>query len=120
MALRLTHENLPAAYEYLRACEPFDKMRLPEADEVGFSVTRHKDRYGHTVGFQRSTEATIGISEVCVGSTLKLHETMSHEMLHLYQHLRRTETPGVQHNAEFKRLARIVCRIHVFDPKSFA
>jgi len=119
MALPLSHENLPAAYEYLRACEPFRRWKLPEADEVGFAVIRKRDRFGHMIGTVRSTEAVIGISEVCVGSTQKLIETMAHEILHLYQHLRNTETPGVQHNAEFRRLARLICKTHIFDFKAF-
>lgn len=44
---------------------------------------------------------------------------MAHEMIHLHQHLRKTETRA-QHNAEFKRLAAQVCAQHIFDPKSFA
>lgn len=119
MALRLTHENLPAAYEYLRACEPFSKWKLPEADEVGFQVTRHRDRYAHMQGYQRSTQAEIAISEKRVGSSHGLIEVMAHEMIHLHQHLAGTETAGTQHNAQFMKLARKVCEIHVFDPRAF-
>lgn len=119
MALRLTHENLPAAYEYLRACEPFRRWNLPEADEVGFEVSRRRDRYGHMSGDLRTPGAVLAISEVNVGSTHRLMEVMAHEMIHLRQHLRKTETRA-QHNAEFKRLAAQVCAQHIFDPKSFA
>lgn len=119
MALRLTTENLPAAYEYLRACEPFRRLGLPEADAVAFRVSGHKDRYGHMRGDVRSPGAEIAISEACVGSSAKLIETMAHEMVHLYQHIARTETSGTQHNADFKRLARAVCREHLFDLKAF-
>lgn len=119
MALRLTHENLPAAYEYLRACEPFRRWKLPEADEIGFKVTRHKDRYGHLHGDIRSPNADIAISERCVGSTAKLLQIMAHEMIHLKQHVEKTETSNTQHNAEFRRLAKAVCREHMFDFKDF-
>lgn len=119
MVLRLTHENLPAAYEYLRACEPFCRWKLPEADFVGFQVSRRRDRYGHTIGDVRSPDAVISISEVCVGSTIRLLETMAHEMIHLHQHLRKSESAGTQHNAEFRKLARAVCKQHVFDTKAF-
>lgn len=117
--LRLTHENLPAAYEYLRACEPFKKWGLPHADEVAFTVSRHRDRYAHMVGYQRSREAEIAISELRVGSTDTLMSTMAHEMVHLHQHLRGTETANTMHNADFMRLARAVCREHGFDPRAF-
>jgi hypothetical protein len=119
MALRLTTENLPAAYEYLRACEPFCRWGLPEADEVAFRVSRHKDRFGHMRGDAGSPGAEIAVSEACVGSSARLIEVVGHEMIHLHQHMRKTETSGAQHNAEFKRLARQVCAEHVFDFKAF-
>lgn len=119
MALGLNTDNLPAAYEYLRACEPFRRWGLPEADEVPFKVTRHRDRYGHMWGDKRSANAEIALSEANIGSSNKLIEKMGHEMIHFHQHLRRSETPGTQHNAEFRRLARQVCRIHGWDFKDF-
>jgi hypothetical protein len=119
MALRLTHENLPAAYEYLRACRPFCDWKLPEAYEVGFQVSRHQDRQAHMRGYVRSRDAEIAVSELKVGSSHTLIEVMAHEMIHLHQHLTGTETGNTQHNAEFKRLARVVCKEHGFDPKAF-
>jgi len=113
MAFRLNLENLPAAYEYLRACDPFRGWKLPEADEVGFQITRHADRFGHHGG------KIIAISERCVGSSWKLLEIMGHEMIHLYQFNKGTETSNTEHNAEFKRLARRVCSVHGWDPKAF-
>lgn len=120
MALRLTTENLPAAYEFLRACEPFCKWGLPHADEVEFTVGRRRDRFGHMRGDVRSLGAEIMVSEAIVGSVGRLVETMAHEMIHLRQHRRGTETSGTQHNAEFKRLAASVCRSMMFDPKAFS
>lgn len=119
LTLHLTPQNLPAAYEYLRACEPFCRLRLPEADDVPFRVTRHKDRYGHMWGDKRSSNAEIVLSESCIGSSAKLIEKMAHEMIHLYQHIHKRETPNTQHNADFKRIARTVCRVHLFDFKDF-
>lgn len=119
MALRLTTDNLPAAYEYLRACEPFCRWKLPHADEVEFRVTRHRDRYGHMWGNKRSTDAEIALSESSIGSSIKLIEKMAHEMTHLHQHLHGGETANTEHNAAFKRLAREVCRVHLFDFKDF-
>lgn len=119
MALRLTTENLPAAYEFLRACKPFCDWKLPEADEVGFQVSRHRDRFGHMQAWHGSDDVMIVISEAVVGSSDVLFRTLAHEVIHLHQHLRKTETTGVQHNAEFKRLARVVCAEHVFDLKAF-
>lgn len=119
MSLHLTPEMLEHAYEYLRASRPFRSWKLPHADEVGFFITRHKDRYGHMHGYKRSEEAEIAISELNIGSSVKLLEKMAHEMIHLYQHRQKTETPNTQHNAEYKRLARGVCNEHWFDYKDF-
>jgi hypothetical protein len=119
MALRLTHENLPAAYEFLRACQPFHRWNLPEADAVEFKVTRDRDCWGYMHGDVRSPDAAIGISEIRVGSAATLLQVMAHEMIHLRQHVRRTETSNTQHNAEFMRLARLVCKHHCFDLKAF-
>jgi hypothetical protein len=119
MALRLTHENLPAAYEYLRSCAPFRRWGLPHADELEFKVTRDKDCWGYMHGDVRSPNAVIAISEIRTGSSATLLQVMAHEMTHLRQHVRKTETANTQHNAEFMRLARQVCRHHVFDFKAF-
>jgi hypothetical protein len=119
MAFGPTHKNMPTAYEYLRSCEPLCRWKLPEADEVVFRVTRHKDRYGHQWGDQRAPGGEIALSEVNIGSSDKLLEKMAHEMIHHHQHLRGTETAGTQHNAEFKRLARAVCAVHLWDFKDF-
>jgi hypothetical protein len=70
-------------------------------------------------GDKRSPNAEIALSETSIGSSAKLIEKMAHEMIHYYQHVRRRETANTEHNAEFKRLAREVCRIHLFDFKDF-
>lgn len=121
MALRLTPENLPAAYEYLRACEPFRRWKLPEADDVRFCVTREVWTAGYHRGEQRVfDDHEIGISELCVASTDVLMQRMSHEIIHLFQRRNRLETKNTQHNADFRRRAGAVCRVHVFDPAAFA
>lgn len=118
MRLRLTPDILAAAYTYLRECAPFKGWRLPESDDLAFSVTRHKDRFSHMQGECRSTNAEIAVSEIKVGCTRVLMEAMAHEMIHLQQHLRKMDRGG-DHNADFKRRAGRVCIIHGFDPKTF-
>ncbi len=120
MPIVLTPEIIEGAYEFLRTTPPFRNWRLPEADEVTFVVSRHK-RY---VGYHRGTrhkiyDHEIGISEVCVGHTNTLLRTMAHEMIHQHQQRSRTQTAHTEHNAEFMRLARIVCRYHGWDEKEF-
>ena len=112
--LHLTPEILRAAYEYLRACPPFNRWKLPQADEVEFHVTRHTDRRG-------DCEATVDghcvrISAALIGRTSSLMETLAHEMIHV-----RLDRKGVRshHGRDFQRCAAQVCRYHGFDLKLF-
>ena len=120
MALLLTPQIIEGAYEFLRATPPFRNWKLPHADEVTFVVSRHKLHVGYHRGSRRKIYShEIGISSACVGHTNTLLRTMAHEMIHQYQQRARTETPGAEHNAEFIRLARRVCRYHGWDEKEF-
>lgn len=118
MTLRLTPDMLIGAYEFLRACEPFRAWRLPHADEIEFRVINARDRRGH---YCRGDEARhcIAVSAANVGHTETLIRTLAHEMIHLFQRERALETPNTEHNAAFKRLARLVCLYHGFDPRAF-
>jgi hypothetical protein len=120
VALRLTPEIIEGAYEFLRLTPPFKAWRLPHADEVEFVVSRHRSHVGYHRGPRRKVLMhEIGISETCVGHTNTLLRTMAHEMIHQHQQRCRTETPNTEHNAEFLRLAQIVCRHHGWDEKEF-
>lgn len=44
---------------------------------------------------------------------------MAHEMVHVKQRVARTETNGVEHNAEFRRLGKRVCARYGWDFKQF-
>jgi hypothetical protein len=120
MALRLTPEIIEGAYEFLRTTPPFRGWNLPHADEVTFVVSRHKLHVGYHRGSRRKIHShEIGISQACVGHTNTLLRTMAHEMIHQHQQRQRTDTPNTEHNAEFTRLARIVCRHHGWDEGEF-
>lgn len=120
MSLPLTHEILEGAYEFLRTTPPFNKWQLPHADEVMLVVSSHKGHVGYYRGPRRKINMhEIGISHACVGHTNTLLRTMAHEMIHQYQRRNRTETPHTEHNAEFTKLARVVCRYHGWDEKEF-
>ena len=118
--LHLTPECLETAYEYLRATLPFRRMNLPHADNLIFRVMGARDRFGHFRGRIKATPELneIGVSIRVVKSTDLLMATMAHEMIHLYQHESGSCTKSA-HNAEFKRIAARVCRIHGFDHESF-
>jgi hypothetical protein len=113
MTLRLTPEMLERAYDFLRTTPPFRGWSLPDADAVEFHVSRKDDCFGWFIPVK------IGVSERNVGHTATLVRIMAHEMIHLYQHLIKSDRDGVNHNANWRKLANQVCRHHGFDPKSF-
>jgi hypothetical protein len=120
MAIRLTPDLMEGAYEFLRLTPPFKSWHLPHADEVEFVVSRHRTHVGYHRGVRRKMRShEIGISEVCVGHTNTLLRTMAHEMIHQYQQRARTETANTEHNADFLRLAKSVCRYHGWDEREF-
>ena len=109
--MKLTPALLEATYNFLCETPPFRNWpALPV--EVGFIVVKDKK----VRGYQRGR--VIGISEGCIGRVDALIATMAHEMIHLYQAEKKTATRA-EHNAEFYRLAKIVCRHHGYDPLLF-
>ena len=117
MTLRLTPEMLATAYEFLRASAPFRAWKLPDADDVEFHVIGARDRRGHYCAGDSALHR-IAISASNVGHSETLIRTIAHEMLHLHQREQRSETPNTEHNAEFLRLARMVCLHHGFDTRA--
>lgn len=121
MTFRPTPNNIEAAYDFLRTCKPYLRLKLPEPDDLEFRVTRHKDRFAHfrpKSGGGNKEFHEIAVSEIHVRSAVILLITVGHEMLHLYQEQAHTAT-SVQHNAEFKRLAKVACSANGFDLASF-
>lgn len=113
--MRLTPHIVEATYTYLRQTPPFSSWKLPEADEVEFHVTGHHDRYADC-GASENGAHCIRVSGNRVDHTLTLLPTMAHEMIHL-----RLEEQGVAHAGHgpaFRRMWRLVCKHHGFDPKA--
>lgn len=119
MTLRLTPDMIEGAYTYLKTTPPFDKWRLPDPDDIEFSVLTTPHIHGHFRGGKDGSAHEIGVSASCVGHTYTLLQAVAHECVHLYQALKKTETANTQHNAEFRKLSRRICNIHGFDHKSF-
>jgi predicted SprT family Zn-dependent metalloprotease len=114
--IHLTPSMLEASYELLRTTPPFKRWKLPEADDVEFHVTKHRDRQADCTSYV-DMRVVIRISTTFHGRVAALLETMAHEMCHIHQ---RRLSPGErEHGAAFKRLAAQVCRHHGFDPKTF-
>lgn len=110
----LTPELMAAAYEFLRASKPFSAWRLPEADDVEFHVTRHREIIGdHSMHGEKHV---IRCSATNVGTTDALIRVMAHEMIHA--HCDRRGIRG-EHGKDFQAAADKVCRFHGFDRKGF-
>jgi len=107
MALHITPDLLERTYELLRHTRPFRRWKLPEADDVEFHVTRHRDRFGDCTD---GDPYTIRISSTKHDTLATVLETMAHEMCHMRD---------ITHGKVFTRLAKQVCRHHGFDPKTF-
>ncbi len=113
MSITVTKAMLVATYELLRTTPPFKGWHLPDAGAIDFAVLRDRATYGDCDG------ETLRESSGCHGHLQTLLATVAHEMIHLHQMRRRLETPNTQHNADFRRRAARVCRLHGFDPKVF-
>jgi hypothetical protein len=117
--LHLTPDILAGAYDYLRVCPPFRRWKLPPSDEIEFIVTQVLKPQACYEKYRHENRHAISVSNRRIGTSANLIDVMAHEMIHLYQAITKTETPNTEHNAEFDRLARIVCRHHGFDLKNF-
>jgi hypothetical protein len=93
---------------------------MPAPEEVTFIVSNRTDAHGQYQRYNRRFDKHfITVSGAINGHLITVVSSMAHEMIHLRQAVARTETHGVEHNAEFRRIAARVCRYFGFDPKSF-
>lgn len=113
--MRLTPENVRAAYKLLCVCEPFSKWNMPDADDVKFRVGKTRACYGWHVS-QRDGPHTIMVSSGCVSHVSTLVEVMAHEMVHLYQ-AHHGLADRRSHGPAFKKLVARVARELGIDPK---
>jgi SprT-like family protein len=107
-------KHLEALYDCLREFPPFKRWKLPPAEEVHFSVTRAKDRFGSYCKKENGHHITA--SSESVGHFYTLSRLVAHEMIHLAQEVAGVSSSS-QHNADFKRRAALVAKVHGFDPK---
>jgi hypothetical protein len=115
--LIITPDIVEATYELLRVTPPFNKWRLPPGDAVEFRVTASCTMMG-TCDVHAAAPC-IELSERLHGHLSTVLQTVAHEMLHLWQDGRRARRLTVAHNAEFRRVAQRIARIHGFDPRTF-
>ena len=110
--MNITPHHIAAVYDMLRAFKPFSGWKLPEAESVGFHIKPLKD-YGEY--FYESGHHIV-ISNKLTDAVLSLMEVVAHEMIHLRQvELKRPPN----HNKDFRRMAKAVCREFLWDVKRF-
>lgn len=116
MALIPTPDHLRASYDYLRAFRPFNRWPMPDSATLAFRVTRERNTAGWYIRVGDAHK--IIVSARHAGSHLTVLKIVAHEMIHLKQAIVGTESPA-NHNADYKRLAAIVCRAWGWDDKDF-
>lgn len=103
-------------YAHLRTLPPFDRWDLPAADRVSFGILTGKD---HAV-YERDAGHRISVNDMTHTTHGQVMESVAHEMLHLRQQLLgRLPFTKDPHNAEFRRMARAVCKEFGFNVQSF-
>ena len=117
--LPLRPEHCAAVYDCLRAFPPFSRWKLPESDEIEFVVNLDPKVYGTCEFYPSSGRATIKVSAANVGHWNTLGMYMAHEMIHLYQYRQGISRHDVEHDADFRRRAKAICRRFGWDAKAF-
>lgn len=117
MSLRLTPPVLVTAYDFLRTTNPFSAWKLPTSDVIDFKIIKDS---GYVGWYDIVDDVhTIAISKSLNGHMMTFIMTMAHEMIHLHQELAGSASPKSNHNIEYYRLARLVCKYHGYDFKAF-
>jgi hypothetical protein len=115
--LPVTPNRLAGVYEMLRQFPPFCRWRLPASDEVGFHVA--KTSRWHAAWWIKDGVHHIEVSAKKHAHLDSLVASMAHEMIHIRQKVAKTETANTEHNAEFLRVSKRVCKALGFDYGQF-
>jgi galactose-1-phosphate uridylyltransferase len=113
--MKLSPQHLACLYDAFRQLPPFDKWNMPESKWVSFETPARRDVMGE---FIEGDVHKIKISTVTQEHTFIVVQTLVHEMIHMAQAIAKTQSPA-QHNADFRKRARQVCRMHGWDYKFF-
>lgn len=117
--MKLTPRMLEACYNFLRTTLPFKRWKLPEGKEVEFRVGRSRKDFGNCWIHPKRGHYIVRVSGNRVFHVLSLAETVAHEMIHLHRYQEKETDAWAEHDAEFWRLAKAVCRHHDFDLAEF-
>lgn len=104
----------------LREMPPFDRWAYPPASEIHFYLVTKPDQqagYNTTAGGRHM----LGVNADIHAHLPHLTRSMAHEMAHMRQEMlgRRPATKDEQHNREFRRIQRLICRNLGFDSETF-
>jgi len=118
MAL-VTVRRIRAVYKMLCEFPPFNRWRLPDASVVKFQLIQSllsEGEYNCDEG-----KHSIGVNPHLIHKTDYLLYVIAHEMAHMKQELngRRPGSKDEQHNREFYRIKRLVCRDLGLDVERF-
>ena len=114
----MTPAMLESAYELLRTTPPFRSWSLPDPDDVEFRVSRS----GHTTARLILTTGKFPVIEVSsrvCGTLMPLIMAVAHEMAHLHEHLSGDMRADCAHGKAYRKRAKRVCDVHLFDPMQF-
>lgn len=117
MSIQVSIEILEATYELLRATDPFKRWKLPQADEISFSIIRNKSSRGEFY-INKKSEPTICVNDKYHHTLDELLRTVAHEMCHLVDY-RSGVRSDVHHGWTFNQMADRVCKFHSFDRGAF-
>jgi hypothetical protein len=115
----VTPKRVRAVYALLQHVPPFERWSLPPVGNIKFEILHGPDTGEYSVDW--NDRATIAVNADTNLSLAQMVETVAHEMVHLRQDQlgRLPEVRTEKHNAEFRRLARLVCRDLGFDVQRF-
>lgn len=113
--LHITPELVENVYELLRMTPPFNRWKLPHADEVKFHIIAPKRYYAdHSV--ELNGTHLIRVSAASVMTLSVLTQVLAHEMIHLKQAMMKARDI---HGKTFQKMAMQVCLVHHFDIGTF-
>lgn len=121
MGFHLTPAMVETAYELLRMTPPFNRWKLPHADDLAFEVTGHEDRFGSFhFDVDNPGKERLTVSAVHVKSLDLLQRTLAHEMCHIREwRLSPAKAQRANHGKLYNRLADQVCKRHGFERGTF-
>jgi hypothetical protein len=118
--MHITPIMVEQAYELLRATPPFNRWKLPEADDVEFRIVKSPNIYGqHALRYTKHKSDGHDVIDISLPNHRYLPTlicTMAHEMVHLKQRMLGYRDA---HGKNFKRMAKSVCHNHGWDEGAF-